>query len=162
MREDLDCHAAFGIEYSPHALAASMLALLKAFADHIVPAELHPPADLEPAHVATWCVGMSVSIAGLLVVADLDVCRTSRLLDQLPTLHHNVLVYVVLFLRECLAHSAANGSTPDMLGEEMRWAHVIDNHLTIETCFQPHSSLRLSSWTLVGLARRRGRRRVAR
>jgi hypothetical protein len=96
IREDLDTNSEFAETHTPQGMAATLLALLKSLADPVVPVEYHPPADLEPGFTPQW---------------------SSKLLDQLPTLSHNIIVYLVAFLREVLAHSANNDSTPELLGE---------------------------------------------
>ena len=80
------------------ALGTALVELLRSSGDPIVPTELCPSEGFDSGGVAWWC---------------------ASLLEQLPPLRHNVLVYLVAFLRELLqpAHAATNQLTAATLSE---------------------------------------------
>lgn len=132
LRECLDSNTAFPPDTSPHAMAGTLLAFLAALADPVVPPAFHPPAELEAGYLATW---------------------VARLLQQLPTVHHNVLVYVAAFMRELVAHRARNHEDPDLLGASVRHAGA--------TCPSPRSPAPCSACCCAAALRAAARCRAA-
>ena len=93
VREALDCGLPLPV-CSPHALAAALTTLLDALPRPLLPPELCPTSDVDPATLRAWC---------------------RRYLDALPPLSHALLVYLLAFLRAVLAQSDYNRATPAKL-----------------------------------------------
>ena len=98
LRECIDTGDGFPPGIDPLAVAQVLLDLLSSLREPVVPCSLFPSPELLS---RPGSGGIEAAVAGAL--------------RALSSLHFNTLVYIVRFAREVLAHSAANGTTPEDL-----------------------------------------------
>lgn len=98
IRSALDHGIDFPAGLSPHAYAAALLSFLQALPRPLLPSELYPAAEVEDRQLTAFC---------------------RQLLEELPAVHYNVLVYVLSFFRELLVEEVAayNRCTPGLLAD---------------------------------------------
>jgi phosphatidylinositol-bisphosphatase len=109
IRRGLDGHEGVhtGSTVSPQSLAESLLELLDSLADTVVPASFYDALSTlvgsGATSVATW---------------------SEKFLSQLPTMNHNLFVYLVTFLKELLEHSERNHLNSEILSHVFSSAFV--------------------------------------
>tara|TARA_B100000795_G_scaffold180526_1_gene136713 strand:- start:1970 stop:2875 length:906 start_codon:yes stop_codon:yes gene_type:complete len=97
IRQNLDNQNQLSSNTSSHSLAESLLELLDSLADTVVPGTFYDALSTlgtGSVNVSTWC---------------------ERFLTQLPTMNHNLFVYLVAFLKELLQHSERNNLNVNLL-----------------------------------------------
>ena len=94
IREALDTGVDFPAGCSPHAYVEAMTNFLASLAKPLIPSDLYPAVEVDE-------------------VTQKQLCK--RFLDALPPLSYNVFVYVLSFLREVLAQSGYNRTSPASL-----------------------------------------------
>jgi hypothetical protein len=94
IREALDTGDAIPPSADPLAIAQVLCDLLESLREPVIPVPFFPGADFKAVPVEAWA---------------------GQLMRQLTALHYNVLVYLLRFGREVLAHAHANGTTVEDL-----------------------------------------------
>mmetsp|Transcript_60960 Transcript_60960/g.137861 ORF Transcript_60960/g.137861 Transcript_60960/m.137861 type:complete len:287 (+) Transcript_60960:716-1576(+) len=90
IRECLDTGVGFEPSWSVHSLAETLLAFLQSLAEPVIPPHLLPKVEVDAQNMTPW---------------------SRRLLELLPPLNYNTLVYMISFFRELLLHSDSNRLT---------------------------------------------------
>ena len=110
IRQSLDGQSTIG-NVSPHSVAESLLEILDSLADTVVPARFFEALGTlgsGNSNVATWC---------------------ERFLTQLPTVNHNIFIYLVAFLKELLQHSERNTLNVDLLSQIFASAFIRSSYM---------------------------------
>mmetsp|Transcript_32528 Transcript_32528/g.78943 ORF Transcript_32528/g.78943 Transcript_32528/m.78943 type:complete len:811 (+) Transcript_32528:49-2481(+) len=100
IREALDTGSAFGV-FSIHSYAEAFTSFLTSLSSPVIPATVFPNTEINAENIQAM---------------------TRRLLEELPPIHYNVLVYIISFFREVLLHSEKNHLTAAKL------AHICLKH----------------------------------
>ena len=100
IREALDTGSAFG-QFSIHSFVETFTSFLTSLSSPVIPLHLFPNAEINAENIQV---------------------TTRRLLEDLPPIHYNVLVYIISFFREVLVHTERNQLTAAKL------AHVCLKH----------------------------------
>ena len=100
IRHSLDSQNRISSNVSSHSLAEALLELLESLADTIIPSTFYE----------SLCALNTVSTSN----KQLEQWST-RFLNQLPTINHNIFIYLIGFLKELLSHSNLNRLNAEIL-----------------------------------------------
>lgn len=100
IRDALDTGSAFGV-FSIHSYSEAFTSFLTALSFPVIPSNVFPNTEINAENIQSM---------------------TKRLMEELPPIHYNVLVYIVSFFREVLLHAKQNHLTAAKL------AHIFLKH----------------------------------
>ena len=100
IRHSLDSQNRISSNVSSHSLAEALLELLESLADTIVPSTFY----------GSLCTLNAVSTSNKQLQQ-----WSTRFLTQLPTINHNIFIYLIGFLKELLSHSNLNQLNVEIL-----------------------------------------------